>query len=375
MNYWLDLFTGTTWREFRDAGCRVSGHSHHMRGTVARIARGDILLCYLTGVMRWVGALEVIGPSRDKSKIWSQGEFPVRLDVKPLILLDPDTGVPMEALRGKVHFYQTDTDKGRFRGFLRGSPHQFKRTEDGQLVLELLRQAEASPVSRPVDPRKLAKIPQYRVQRRRGSKMVAASVTVPEVELISDGERPDETKGPTHTEIEWRLLTLGSAMGLDLWVARNDRSREWQGKRLAEIKGIIEELPTQFNEATNRTIELIDVLWLKGNSIVAAFEVEHTTSIFSGLLRMSDLLALQPNLEIKLYLVGPDERREKFFQEIKRPTFAIREKPLHTTCGFVPYSKLCEYVDQITRLDLAGSLQPKFLDKIADYFEDDDGRA
>jgi hypothetical protein len=372
MTYWLDLFTGTTWQEFRDSGCKVSGFSHRMRGTVARIARGDILLCYLTGVMRWVGALEVIGPSRDKSKIWSQSDFPARLEVKALILLDPETGVPMEDLRGTVQFYKTESDKGKFKGFVRGSPHQFKRPEDGQLVFDMLRQAEAAPVTRPVDPRKLAKVPQYLVQRRRGSKVIAASVTVPEAERINEVELSDETKGPTHTEIEWRLLTLGSAMGLDLWVARNDRSREWQGKRLGDINGIIAELPTQFNEATNRTIELIDVLWLKGNSIVAAFEVEHTTSIFSGLLRMSDLLALQPNLEIKLYLVGPDERREKFFLEIKRPTFAIRDKPLHTTCGFVPYSKLCEYVDQITRLDLAGSLQPKFLDKITDYFEDED---
>lgn len=205
--------------------------------------------------------------------------------------------------------------------------------------------------------------------------MIAASVTVPEVERADEVALAGEVKGPAHTEIQWRLLTLGSAMGLDLWVARNDRSKVWQGEPLGGIRGMIEELPTQFNEATNRTIELIDVLWLKGNSIVAAFEVEHTSSIFSGLLRMSDLLALQPNLEIKLYLVGPDERRDKFFQEIKRPTFAIREKPLHTTCGFVPYSKLCEYVDQITRLDLGGSLQPKFLDKITEYFEDDEGRA
>jgi hypothetical protein len=61
----------------------------------------------------------------------------------------------------------------------------------------------------------------------------------------------------------------------------------------------------QFDEATNRTIELIDVLWLKGNAVVAAFEIESTTSIYSGLLRMSDLIAMQPNLNIPLYLVAP----------------------------------------------------------------------
>ena len=61
---------------------------------------------------------------------------------------------------------------------------------------------------------------------------------------------------------------------------------------------------------------------------MAAFEVECTTSVYSGLLRMSDLMALQPNLDINLYLVAPDERREKVKQEILRPTFSLREKPL-----------------------------------------------
>jgi len=291
--------------------------------------------------------------------------------VKPLVVLDPEVGVPMQALEGKVDFYRTSTDRGKFRGVVRGSP-RLLRASDGELILRMLREAERSPVPRPVDPRKLAYIPVYLVQRKRGSKVIETSVTVPEMERAEEAPTV-EAKGPTHTEIEWRLLSLGSAMGLDLWVARGDRSKAHDGHGLGEIVGVIDELPTQFNEATNRTIELIDVLWLKGNSIVAAFEVEHTTSIFSGLLRMSDLLALQPNLEIKLYLVGPDERRDKFVQEIKRPTFAIREKPLHTTCGFLPYSKLCEYAEQISRLDLAGSLQPRFLDKIADYVEDGDG--
>lgn len=59
-----------------------------------------------------------------------------------------------------------------------------------------------------------------------------------------------------------------------------------------------DELPQQFEPATTRTIELIDLLWLDGGAFVAAFEVESTTSIYSGLLRMSDLLAKQPNISI-----------------------------------------------------------------------------
>jgi len=59
MKYWLDLFTGTTWQEFQNAGSRVSGFRQRMRNIASKIQPGDILLAYLTGVMRWVGALEV----------------------------------------------------------------------------------------------------------------------------------------------------------------------------------------------------------------------------------------------------------------------------------------------------------------------------
>src|SRR5262249_5037172 len=134
-----------------------------------------------------------------------------------------------------------------------------------------------------------------------------------------------------HTEIQYHLLRLGVDMGLDIWVAKNDRSRTWDGHVLGQMPRMLNELPTQFNDATNKTIELIDVLCLRGNSIVAAFKVDSTTSIYSGLLRMSDLLALQPNIDIRLYLVAPDERRDKVEQEILRPTFSLRDKPLRGT--------------------------------------------
>ena len=104
MRWLLDLFTGTTWEEFRDYGAHVSGFRRRMHNAVERIKPGDILLCYLTGVMRWVGALEVQGRSRDKKTIWQFDEFPERVSVKPLVLLAPENGVPMEELEAKVDF-------------------------------------------------------------------------------------------------------------------------------------------------------------------------------------------------------------------------------------------------------------------------------
>lgn len=375
MKYWLDLFTGTTWDEFRNSGASVAGFTNRMRKTVQTIQRGDILLCYLTGVKRWVGALEAVGPSSEPRRIWKDAEFPSRLTVKPLVMLSAENGVPMDELEGRVSFFATPRDRGKFKGMVRGSPRLFRVQPDGDLIMKLLGEAERSPVVRPVDAKKLARKPFFKAERRKGKDTIPTVVTVPEPEETEDVEQGEpatklESRASTtrHTEMQYHLITLGADMGLDSWVARNDRSRRWNGIALGDLPKVIEELPTQFNEATNRTIELIDVLWLKGNSIVAAFEVECTTSIYSGLLRMSDLLALQPNLEINLFLVAPDERRDKVKQEILRPTFSLREKSLAEICGFLSFEKLTEKVEGIRRLRLASSLKPDFLQTTAEFF-------
>jgi hypothetical protein len=155
-------------------------------------------------------------------------------------------------------------------------------------------------------------------------------------------------------------------MGLDVWAARNDRGRVLAAGN-GRLKSVLTTLPLHFDEATNTTIELIDLLWLKGKTIVAAFEIESTTSIYSGLLRMSDLIAMQPNLNIPLFLVAPDERRDKVVQEVNRPTFSRLVPPMTAMCRFIPFASLREKVRQAG--DLVRYLRPEFLDEIAETCE------
>jgi hypothetical protein len=114
-------------------------------------------------------------------------------------------------------------------------------------------------------------------------------------------------------------------MGFEVWVARNDRSRTIDGTTLGALS--VEQLPVRFDEDTRATIELIDVLWVERNRIEAAFEIEASTSIYSGLLRMADLVALQPHSDIPLFIVAPEERRRAVFREIRRPVFASLPTP------------------------------------------------
>ena len=111
-------------------------------------------------------------------------------------------------------------------------------------------------------------------------------------------------------------------------------------------------------------IARIDVLWLKGGKVTAAFEIEHTTSIYSGLLRMADLIALSPNLNFPLYIVTPPERLDQVRRQLSRPTFQLLE--LHKRCSFFSFERLLSDADNIMRF----ANDPSAIDKIASIVDD-----
>jgi len=75
----------------------------------------------------WVGLLEVTGPMfDDDSLIWDEEVFPIRFPVKPLVMLKPEYGVPMEELEGKLSFFPANAPPGSWSGLVRGSPTKYR---------------------------------------------------------------------------------------------------------------------------------------------------------------------------------------------------------------------------------------------------------
>jgi hypothetical protein len=61
---------------------------------------------------------------------------------------------------------------------------------------------------------------------------------------------------------------------------------------------------------------------------------------------MADLLALQPNMDIKLHIVAPYERRDKVLQEIQRPVFSFLDRrPLAESCTYISYDSIKELAE------------------------------
>ncbi len=276
-------------------------------------------------------------------------------------------------MQEQLTIFQGLTSPGAWTGYVRGSPAKWNDL-DGEAVVYAVMEAVENPVKRPVDASKLARRPKT-------FKGTGGAFTVPEGEDAEQGTDdalvdtpkitdatpakevlPQETTA--HTEVQWLLLKLGSDMGLDVWVAKNDRHREASGHKFDSLPRLKKGLPLQFDEVTNRTIELIDVLWLRGNAIIAAFEIESTTSIYSGLLRMSDLITMQPNLNIPLYIVAPDERRDKVISEVNRPTFSRRTPPLNRICSYISFSALRQNMERVA--GMTRYLKPEFLQELAE---------
>lgn len=358
-NYWLDLFTGKTWEEFLKSGGQISGFRQRKHNLSKKIQIGDFLICYLTGISRFIAVLEVKSKCFiDDTPIWEDQSFPVRFKVDVIHKLEPSTAIPVKDLSEKISIFQNLKSPHAWTGFFRGSPNKFKK-KDGEIITKEIIQAIGNPVEKEYDEKKY-----WRKPRTFESSMGVVTVPDDNEDDLKEEQLKTDAKKSTHEEIQWLLLNLGSQLGLDVWVARNDRNRNYEGKKYRDIKGIRAELPRQFDEATNRTIELIDVLWLQGDAIVAAFEVEHTSAIYSGLLRMSDLISMQPNLKINLYIVAPDERRDKVFNELNRPTFARLKPSLPDICKFIAYSELKNKINEIEHM--LKYMRPEFIDEFSE---------
>ena len=348
MAYFLDLSTPETWLAFREKGATVTGfRERHRRLASERVRHGDIFLCYLTRLSRWCGVLEAESEAYyDDSPIHDDLDpFTVRFRVKPIVMLEPESAIPI--YDDKVWSRLTITNQYKrgtpfWTGFFRGSLNTIEEG-DGSYLVELLKKQQSNPESYPLtdrDKRRLA--PKRKVRTVDGE----VEVEVPddeddaslEPELVEPTPAPDSRES---IQVQAKVAQIGAEMGFLIWVPRSDKARVLELIPTTMHEKFLELLPLNYDDTTLRTVEQIDVLWLKGRSMARAFEIEHTTAIYSGLLRMADLLALQPNMDIHLHIVAPPEKRERVLREIRRPVFSLLERgPLYEQCSFLSYDSI-----------------------------------
>ena len=346
MAYYTDLFSPETYEAFTQSDQSISGFRPRQKSAASQIRPGDKLICYVTKVSRWVGILEVTSEYfEDSTPLFylEDDPFVIRFRVKPQVLLPKKKAVPIheDHVWEALSFTQSyQKNSSHWTGKMRNSLNLLSQ-EDGGFLEELLERQKIGGHTYELDEDHYRKLVGQRI--RREDKVV--SVSVPQEDEAEVVARDEQTIRESY-QIQALLARIGEAMGFTVWLPRSDRSniiKDW-----APGDGVLlDALPLNYDETTLKTIEQIDVLWLRRRSIVRAFEVEHSTAIYSGILRMADLLALQPNMDIRLHIVAPYGQKEKVLQEIQRPVFSLLERaPLSEICSFISYDSVREIFDE-----------------------------
>jgi hypothetical protein len=345
MAYYIDIFSPETYERFLNSDRAVGGFTENKKGQASALKPGDKLICYVTRLSRWVGVLEVTGEMFvDETPRFTEESDPyvLRFPVVPKAVLPLEKAVPIldDSSWQNLSFTKSlSKDSSRWTMMVRSSLRKMEDVDGAYLESLLVKQQEEGSVF-PLDEEDRKKLKAPRVKTTDNREVV---VSIPENE--STVTHSQEAPAPSQREsiqMQALLSEIGSRMGMKIWLPRGDKQRVLEHWKPAQ-GALIERLPLNYDEATLQTIENIDVLWIRGRSIVRAFEVEHTTSIYSGILRLADLMALQPNLNIKTHIVAPLDRREKVFNELTRPVFTYLEKgPLQESCSFMSYDSVKE---------------------------------
>lgn len=155
----------------------------------------------------------------------------------------------------------------------------------------------------------------------------------------------------THTQVQGWLRDLGRSLGFNVWIASNDRGREYGGGLLGD--GCLTVLPATVAGAPGAdAVRLIDVLWLHARTgrVAGAFEVEHTTSIYSGIVRLLDLALGGAGPEgvgcDGLFLVAPDHREADVREQLARPAFS---RVADLRVRYLPYGELERHRESMAR--------------------------
>lgn len=130
-------------------------------------------------------------------------------------------------------------------------------------------------------------------------------------EILRNGELSE------HVRVQWQLALLGLKTGARVWVPMPDQQKIRKEYEFNEFEPTFSagiDMPAKY-------VENIDVVWKEEFRIDAAFEIEHTTAIYSGLLRFADLKIIAPNHPFPLFIVAPLLKKNRVFEQIRRPAF------------------------------------------------------
>lgn len=208
------------------------------------------------------------------------------------------------------------------------------KTPENKEILEILREE--------AEPRQEEGIPYWIPKSMKQMKLFFEAEKIP-LGIIRRRENLD------HDRIIRAMADLGNIFGLDVWIG------EPEVKKNSELKKhkTIEKLEIPFvSPVLLKRLKNVDVIFLrKGQSPKCLIEVEHTSDIRSGLLRMANIFEEAEHLKIETFTILPDKRVDKLKEILTEPSIKklIGERQIY----YATYSLIAKFVDELEYRKLA----------------------
>ncbi len=302
---------------------------------LATLRPGDLLIAYLAALSRWIGLLEV------------QAVYGTHVHVQAHVWLTLAQGVPLAQPRlwAALSFTrQRDPNMASAIPTLRTTLTPLSPA-DGALLADLLRAQAESGQETPYDQAAYQALLARRLTPQDGRSLIVAMPDLHDMHI--EDLFYSNIEGRETVRVQALLADLGAKMGYTIWIPHEDRSvvfREWKPKQRPMLDSFAQ---FDLDVLTRETIERFDMLWIHDGQIVRAFEIEHSYSIYLGLLRIADFFSLQPNAATQVHLVAPDSRRERIFQEVARPCFSLMQPaPLRELVSYLAYEAVRDFAAQ-----------------------------
>lgn len=292
------------------------------RAKFDRMEPGDEVLIVEGPNVKLLGRVAAKTVNNELSKaLWRNlhGKTAAGWDLIYFIANPREIGVPFAAVCGLLG-YSPDYQLRGFTAVAQDKLEAFYSIYD-DLYSILLAQKAGLPVQ---------KIPEEIEPYAQAERQKAARIEEP----VDEPDKPKELS--EHLWMQWTLLRMGRQAGEKVWAPKNDQSRITATHNFTEFEPTFASgLDTQV-----KYLENIDVVWKEEFRIDAAFEVENSTSIYSGLLRFADLTMVAPNTHYPLFIVAPDERRNRVREQLVRPAF--KHLKIAEKVKFLSYDKVRE---------------------------------
>lgn len=137
-----------------------------------------------------------------------------------------------------------------------------------------------------------------------------------------------------HSSAQTLVGSIGALKGHSIWFPTNDLDKI--DRSVMDFSKLCRKLPS-YGASTDAIFREIDVIWIGDGKPVALFEIEHSTPIYSGLLRINDILLSSANI-IDAKIVAEQARRDTFQRQIRRPTFNAHK--LENKVSFISYDNV-----------------------------------